>query len=65
MRERKRKLMRIKRNNMALVLVFTIAILGAVCFARVGLETGIREQEGDSCLLSERKKEFGRGTKGH
>lgn len=54
MRERKRKLMRIKRNNMALVLVFTIAILGAVCFARVGLE---QELQNKKEILSTYKKE--------
>ena len=54
MRERKRKLMRIKRNNMALVLVFTIAILGAVCFARVGLE---QELESKKEVLASYQKE--------
>ncbi|MCI8409332.1 MAG: hypothetical protein HFJ09_08710 [Lachnospiraceae bacterium] len=54
MRERRRRLIHIKRNNMALVLVFTIAILGAVCFARVNLE---RELESKKEILATYKKE--------
>ena len=54
MRERKRKLMRTKRNNMALVLVFTIAIFGAVCFARVNLE---QELENKKEILATYQKE--------
>lgn len=54
MREKKRKLLRNKRNNMALVLVFTIAILGAVCFARVGLE---QELQNKKEILATYKKE--------
>lgn len=56
MRERRRKLMRIKRNNMALVLVFTIAILGAVCFARVNLEQELKSKKEILATYQKEKK---------